>query len=100
MAGSLPRSQDASIPKGPSVRCATGSRHHRSRGPGSTHDRICPLTVSPDLGIPDTMLLADNARFHLTAIAQRCAITIVYDRRLPQPRQQTMTPRLVLEVYG
>jgi hypothetical protein len=35
-----------------------------------------------------------------TAIAERCAITIVYERGSPRPRQQTMTPRLVLETNG
>jgi hypothetical protein len=73
-------------------RCSPGARHHRSRGPGSTHYRACPITVSRVLGIPDMILLADNARFDLMAIAQRYAFTIVYDRGSPRPRQRTMTP--------
>lgn len=35
-----------------------------------------------------------------TAIGVRCAITIVYDRRALRPGPRTITPRLVLEVYG
>jgi WYL domain/Exonuclease len=34
------------------------------------------------------------------AIAERCAITIVYECRLQRPRPRTMTPQLVLEVHG
>ena len=35
-------------------------------GPGSTHDRACPPTVHRVLGTPNTMLLANNARFDLS----------------------------------
>jgi DNA polymerase-3 subunit epsilon len=34
------------------------------------------------------------------AIAERCAITIIYDRGVPRSRPRTITPRLVLEVHG
>jgi len=35
-----------------------------------------------------------------TAIAVRCAITIIYDRGASRPGPRTMTPRQVLEVNG
>jgi predicted DNA-binding transcriptional regulator YafY len=35
-----------------------------------------------------------------TAIAQRCAITIVYEHRWQRPQLRMITPRLVLEVHG
>ena len=53
-------------PERPKPRCSPGARHHRSRGPGSTHDRACPPTVSRVLGTPDTLLLANSARFDLS----------------------------------
>jgi predicted DNA-binding transcriptional regulator YafY len=34
------------------------------------------------------------------AIAERCAITIIYDRGVPRSGPRTITPRLVLEVHG
>jgi DNA polymerase-3 subunit epsilon len=35
-----------------------------------------------------------------TAIAERCAITIIYDRESRRPGPRVITPRLVLEVHG
>jgi DNA polymerase III epsilon subunit family exonuclease len=35
-----------------------------------------------------------------TAIAERCAITIIYDRGVPRSGPRMITPRLVLEVHG
>jgi predicted DNA-binding transcriptional regulator YafY len=35
-----------------------------------------------------------------TAIAERCAITIVYEHGWHRPTPRTITPRLVLEVHG
>jgi predicted DNA-binding transcriptional regulator YafY len=35
-----------------------------------------------------------------TAIAEQCAITVVYDRGTQRPHPRMITPRLVLEVHG
>jgi DNA polymerase III epsilon subunit-like protein len=47
--------------------------------------------------LPDILLLANNARFDLSAIAEECAITIIYDRGSPRPGPRTMTLSVVVE---
>jgi hypothetical protein len=60
---------DPERPKPPDVHQGTASR---LLGPGSTHARACPPTVQRVLVTPDTLLLANTARFDLRG--DRCTM--------------------------
>jgi DNA polymerase III epsilon subunit family exonuclease len=62
------------------------------------------MRISPPLTIADAQVCAIEPPVGFealaTAMAERCAITILYEHGWQRPQPRMITPRLVLEVYG
>jgi hypothetical protein len=64
-----------------------------------TIEHVLPLFIE-SLALPTRCSWPITHDSTSVAIAERCAITIVYKRGSPRPKRRTMTPPLMLEVKG
>jgi DNA polymerase III epsilon subunit-like protein len=86
---------DLERPKPPDVHQVHGITDRVVQGQ-PTIEHVLPQFLE-SWALPDILLLANNARFDLSAIAEECAITIIYDRGSPRPGPRTMTLSVVVE---